>query len=102
MTSPITQDRQIAGLTLPEGKDRIVRSVKSKAGTGLYVEVRNNGNTKSWLYRPYINGKQIKVTLGNYPAMSLAKARDDHAEALELVKQARIQVRSATLSNLSG
>ncbi len=87
MTSPITQDRQIAGLTLPEGKDRIVRSVKSKAGTGLYVEVRNNGNTKSWLYRPYINGKQIKVTLGNYPAMSLAKARDAHAEAVELVKQ---------------
>lgn len=87
MTSPITQDRQIAGLTLPEGKDRIVRSVKSKAGTGLYVEVRNNGNTKSWLYRPYINGKQIKVTLGSYPSISLAKARELHANALELVKQ---------------
>lgn len=60
MTSPITQDRQIAGLTLPEGKDRIVRSVKSKAGTGLYVEVRNNGNTKSWLYRPISTGNKSK------------------------------------------
>lgn len=87
MTSSITQDRQIAGLTLPEGKSRIVVCVKSKAGTGLYIEVRSSNKTKSWLYRPYINGKQIKVTLGSYPAMSLAKAREVHAEAVELVKQ---------------
>jgi len=83
----ITQDRQVANLTPDEGKARIVVSVKSKAGSGLSVESRSGSQTKSWLYRPYLNGKQIKITLGAYPAMTLAQAREAHAEAVELVKQ---------------
>ncbi|QGY13265.1 tyrosine-type recombinase/integrase [Escherichia coli] len=71
----------------PVGKNRIVVSVKSKAGAGLYIESRSGSQTKSWLYRPYLNGKQIKITLGAYPAMTLAQAREAHAEAIELVKQ---------------
>ncbi|XJH28621.1 Arm DNA-binding domain-containing protein [Escherichia coli] len=43
--------------------------------------------TKSWIYRPYLNGKQIKITLGSYPAMTLSQAREAHADALALVKQ---------------
>jgi hypothetical protein len=83
----ITQDRQVASLKPEEGKDRIVIKVQSKAGPGLSVEARNGSQTKSWLYRPYLNGKQIKITLGSYPAMSLAQAREAHAEAIALVKQ---------------
>lgn len=87
MATVITQDRQIASLVPPVGKNRIVVSVKSKAGAGLYIESRSGSQTKSWLYRPYLNGKQIKITLGAYPAMTLAQAREAHAEAIELVKQ---------------
>lgn len=87
MAAVITQDRQIASLVPPEGKNRIVISVKSKAGAGLCIESRSRSQTKSWLYRPYLNGKQIKITLGAYPAMTLAQAREAHAEAVELVKQ---------------
>ncbi|MBZ6971701.1 site-specific integrase [Klebsiella grimontii] len=87
MATMITQDRQVANLTPDEGKTRIVVSVKSKAGSGLSVESRRGSRTKSWLYRPYLNGKQIKITLGAYPAMTLAQAREEHAEAVELVKQ---------------
>lgn len=87
MATMITQDRQVANLTPEEGRTRIVVSVKSKAGSGLSVESRSGSRTKSWLYRPYLNGKQIKITLGSYPAMTLAQAREAHAEAVELVKQ---------------
>ncbi|EIP0479935.1 site-specific integrase [Escherichia coli] len=87
MATVITQDRQIASLVPPVRKNRIVVSVKSKAGAGLYIESRSGSQTKSWLYRPYLNGKQIKITLGAYPAMTLAQAREAHAEAIELVKQ---------------
>lgn len=83
----ITQDRQVASLKPADGKDRIVVKVQSKAGPGLSVESRIGSQTKSWLYRPYLNGKQIKVTLGAYPAMSLAQVRETHAKAVELVKQ---------------
>ncbi|CAH6139734.1 hypothetical protein AN2353V1_3342 [Citrobacter koseri] len=83
----ITQDRQVANLIPPEGKSRIVVSVKSKAGSGLSVESRSGSQTKSWIFRPYLNGKQIKITLGSYPAMTLAQAREAHADALALVKQ---------------
>lgn len=38
MATVITQDRQIASLVPPVGKNRIVVSVKSKAGAGLYIE----------------------------------------------------------------
>jgi len=40
---------------------------------GLYVRAR--GNKISFLYRPYFNKKQITMTIGSYPAMSLKQAR---------------------------
>ncbi|MFQ9949702.1 MAG: Arm DNA-binding domain-containing protein [Escherichia coli] len=58
-----------------------------KAGSGLFVESVPGSQTKSWIYRPYLNGKQIKITLGSYPAMTLSQAREAHADALALVKQ---------------
>lgn len=69
----ITQDRQVASLKPVDGKNRIVVKVQSKTGPRLSVKSRAGSQTKSWLYRPYLNGKQIKVTLGAYPAMSWLK-----------------------------
>jgi integrase len=50
---------------------------------GLYVEVFPTGG-KVWRYRYRINGRQEKLTLGKYPALTLKNARikrDDAAQA---------------------
>ncbi|MEQ9923705.1 integrase arm-type DNA-binding domain-containing protein [Pectobacterium brasiliense] len=83
----ITQDRQLASLSVTEEEKENVVSVKSKAGGGLYIRVRHGSESKSWIYRYRIAQKQIKLTLGSYPAMGLAQARQAHAEAAELVKK---------------
>ncbi|PWC10036.1 integrase [Brenneria roseae subsp. americana] len=83
----ITQDRQIAALTVTNEEKENIVSVKSKAGGGLYIRVRNGNDSKSWIYRYRIAQKQAKLTLGAYPAMTLAQARQAHAEAVEWVKK---------------
>lgn len=87
MALNITQDRQVASLSATEVEKEIVVSVKSKAGGGLYVRVRYGSESKSWIYRYRIAKKQIKLTLGSYPAMGLAQARQAHAEATDFVKK---------------
>lgn len=87
MALSITQDRQLASLSATEEEKEIVVSVKSKAGGGLYVRVRHGSESKSWIYRYRIAQKQIKLTLGSYPAMGLAQARQAHAEAADFVKK---------------
>ncbi|OPL15809.1 MAG: integrase [delta proteobacterium MLS_D] len=47
---------------------------------GLYVRVMPSG-TKSWIYRYMIDGTARRMTLGRYPAVSLAEAREKHAMA---------------------
>lgn len=42
-------------------------------GDGLYVRIRPSG--KVWLYRYKQAGKQVKLSFGSYPAVSLAAAR---------------------------
>ncbi|MDA1380300.1 hypothetical protein PCI56_11515 [Plesiomonas shigelloides subsp. oncorhynchi] len=56
----LNQDREVAVLTPPAGKDRIVSAVKSRHGPGLAIEARAGRPSKSWLYRYYIAGKQQK------------------------------------------
>lgn len=41
----------------------------------LYIEVKPS-NTKSWIYRYYINGKTKKIGLGGYPKVSIKEARE--------------------------
>jgi integrase len=53
-------------------------------GDGLVVEVRSSGQ-KAWLYRYRLFGRAEKLSLGSYPAVSLAEARDKHFEARRLV-----------------
>ena len=83
---PVTQDREIPSLIL-QGEASITRyAVKSPHGGGLAIEVRA-GKSKRFVYRYRIAGTQATVVLGNYPALSLARARLEHAELAALVKK---------------
>ncbi|MCG6864214.1 MAG: Arm DNA-binding domain-containing protein [Thiogranum sp.] len=43
-------------------------------GRGLFIEVMPGGK-KTWRLRYRLNGRQEKVTVGEYPAWSLSEAR---------------------------
>ncbi len=51
MTFTITQDRQLASLTVTKEEKEILFAVKSKAGGGLFIRVRYGSDNKSWIYR---------------------------------------------------
>lgn len=52
----------------PRGTDYLLAD-----GEGLYLRVRSTG--KVWVYRYKRDGKETKLSLGHYPALSLASAR---------------------------
>jgi integrase len=54
-------------------------------GEGLVLEVRPRGQ-KAWLYRYRLYGRQEKLSVGTYPDVSLADAREAHGDAKKLVK----------------
>jgi integrase len=51
---------------------------------GLYIEVLTTGSMV-WRFKYYLNGKREKLTIGRYPEIGLAKARELRNEAAELV-----------------
>ncbi len=55
---------------------------------GLYLVVQPSG-AKSWAIRFRANGKTAKVTLGRFPAIELAKARELARDQLEAVAKGR-------------
>ena len=52
--------------------------MKDMTSPGLFLEVSPKG-TKTWQYRYSVNGKQERVKLGQYPAVSLNQARIERA-----------------------
>ncbi|WP_281184756.1 site-specific integrase [Trichlorobacter lovleyi] len=73
--------------------DKLIRSLKPEAAEymitgsdGFYVRVLPSGIRTFW-YRFTLNGKRLKMNLGQYPDISLAEAHDLHAKA-------RLQVRA--------
>lgn len=52
-------------------------------GGGFGIRITSNG-IKTWIYRYKINGKTDRLTLGNYPHMSLAAARQRYIELSQL------------------
>jgi Arm DNA-binding domain len=57
-------------------------------GSGLYLIVQPSG-ARSWAVRYRHEGRPAKLTLGSWPAMSLAAARKGAADALhELARKA--------------
>ncbi|MBV8656643.1 MAG: tyrosine-type recombinase/integrase [Burkholderiales bacterium] len=55
-------------------------------GYGLYLDVRPSG-AKTWRYRYRLAGKANIFTIGDYPVVSLAEARQRRGEAAELIKK---------------
>lgn len=55
-------------------------------GGGLYIEVLPSGS-KVWRYVFRLDGKRPKVTIGQYPQIGIADARDRHAEMRALVEK---------------
>lgn len=49
-------------------------------GDGLYIRVMPAG-TKTWIFRYMFDGRQRLMTLGRYPGISLAEARERHSLA---------------------
>jgi integrase len=55
-------------------------------GGGLYLEVRPS-SAKLWRYRYRIAGKENIFSIGEYPTIGLADAREQHRKARSLVEQ---------------
>lgn len=94
---PLT-DAKIKGL-----RPRPARYLQSD-GKGLSLDVLPSGRM-SWMYRYRLNGRQERVTLGQYPAMSLKAARDKRDElATEAAKgkspaeDAKLRIEEAKLA----
>ncbi len=75
--------------------DRTIRVLKPKTEryevwedgrTGLGVRVSSAGR-KSWIYMYRFDGKPRRMTLGTYPAVSLASAHVKHAQAKEALEK---------------
>ena len=69
-----------AGKLAASDKDRL-----EPDSDGLYLIVRKSGR-KTWLVRYYTGGKEKKLTLGDYPAVSLQEARRQRDEIKARVK----------------
>ena len=78
-------DRAIK-LAKTDGKDLFLIDNK-----GLYLRVRQSG-TKVWAYRYRVLGRTRWLTIGDYPAISLAEARD-HAAMLKKQRRQGIDPR---------
>lgn len=62
------------------------KSYKKFDGGGLYLEVMPNGN-KLWRLKYYFQGKEKRFSLGKYPIVTLANAREKRMEAQKLLSQ---------------
>lgn len=60
------------------------KSYKLFDGGGLYLEVMPNG-TKSWRLKYRVLKKEKRISLGAYPLVSLAEARDGREDAKKLL-----------------
>ena len=55
-------------------------------GAGLYIRVMPSG-VKSWTFRYNFDGTARRMTLGTYPGISLAQAREKHAKAMQDIQR---------------
>ncbi len=76
------------------------KSYELTDGGGLIAEVMPSG-TIAWRYRYRLNGKREKVTIGKYPATSLAKARAKAAEFAVVVEAGGSPMRDKKAAKLA-
>ena len=62
------------------------REYRLTDGGGLLIAIKPSGS-KIWRYQYLLNGKRSWVTIGRYPAISVADARDRHAEYCAMVEK---------------
>lgn len=55
-------------------------------GGGLYLEIMPNGN-KHWRLKYYYQGKEKRIALGEYPIVTLVKAREKRLNAKKLLNE---------------
>jgi len=86
-------ERAYAGTTTMRLTDIVIRKAKSADkparlfdGGGLYLEVPTSGN-KRWRWKYRIAGREKRLSLGIYPDVSLAMARERHAAARKLLAE---------------
>lgn len=68
-------DKQCRNVKCPADKKR----VRLTDAHGLYLEVSPAGS-KRWFQKLYVDGKDTRIALGSYPAVSLADARRKQAD----------------------
>lgn len=73
----------LTDLAIKNAKSRD-KPYKLPDGGGLYLYVSTTG-AKLWRYKYRITGKEGIYSIGTYPETSLAKAREEHLKARELV-----------------
>jgi integrase len=88
--------------------DTGIKSLKPRANRytvtderGLVLEVFPTGG-RLWHYRYRLNGKQGRVTLGRYPALSLKLAREKRDEASTLVALGQSPAEQKQLAKIGG
>lgn len=78
-------DRQVALAKVPDGKKE--HSMTDLHGLSLRLLLANDGRTKKfWVFRYTYLGRPDKMTLGTYPATSLAEARQKALEKRNLLE----------------
>ena len=73
----------LTALTVKQAKPKEKRYIL-KDDHGLYLEVSPTGG-RWWRLRYWLNGKENRISLGTYPTVSLAEARDKCLEAKKLI-----------------
>ena len=65
--------------------DTVYRKTDEK---GLYLEIRPNGS-KAWFFKYRAYGKEKRISIGSWPEVSLAEARELRDEARRAVKEGK-------------
>ncbi|EKE00848.1 MAG: hypothetical protein ACD_21C00265G0002 [uncultured bacterium] len=97
--------------------DRLIKNLKPKktpydlregSGQGFAIRIMPSGH-KSWLFFYFFEGKKQRMTLGAYPATSLAEAHELHRKAIKCLasgknpsteqQKAKVEARTADTVN---
>ena len=88
--------------------DTTIRALKAKGHRyeradekGLFIEVLPRGE-KSWRYRYRLNGRREKVTIGSYPDVPLAEARERRQDYAKLIAKGDSPARAKQRQKLDG
>lgn len=73
-------DAQCRNASCPDGKNRF----RLTDANGLYLEISPSGS-KRWFWKTYADGKEGRMALGGYPAVTLTAARKAR-DAAKLIK----------------